>query len=597
MSSNNNGLYVLQTATVKINLNPDEMNDQYEESIKKKIKHKYGDICYGSGFIKKSSIEIVKIENGKRKGSHLHGTLTFKVEFSALYCVPRRDKMIRAKIQTVNKFGILSIAYPMTIIVPRQLQKYENIDVLASVTEGDYVYVRSKDYTVRENRLVVVGIITEKALDVPNFLELPSDGLISDQYHIELSVGSVPPLTFAALGDNESLNLLKNKITPYVNLWESKIKYLINPYEQIDIYRPSNSKKNVSIISYDVEEKTGLYPIFSRAYFKLWEIISELDVLKGLQYQDQAIRIANLAEGPGGFIQCLIDYRNQQHHQVWKKDCYHAITLRADQAKVMDWNSAKSEQYFSKRIKEGYNIHLSYGKSDGNLLDINNIRQFTQDYTGQCHLITADGGIELETDEEYAIQELANAKLFFAEIITALTMQKLDGSFILKIYDIYYQLTLQMIQILSCYYDQIVIVKPRTSRPANSEKYLVCKRFNGIAPEQLTQLYDVLVRWVETESKASYLENQQYVNGVMIAINNHNSCFQQNIAEFNEYNLTLQIEKITEGLNLVATSGMDQKNIKDTYQEVQKDLAIKWCQRFQIPFINQLTETKLNQGE
>lgn len=43
------------------------------------------------------------------------------------------------------------------------------------------------------------------------------------------------------------------------------------------------------------------------------------------------MQIANLAEGPGGFIHCLVDYRNQQHkHPVrgWKHDEYYSITLK-----------------------------------------------------------------------------------------------------------------------------------------------------------------------------------------------------------------------------------------------------------------------------
>src|SRR5689334_20149714 len=105
-------LYIPQTVKVKVNLDPSELDGNYEEKLKRKIKDKYGDSCYKNGFIKKSSIEIVKIENGRRIGAHLHGVLTFRVDFSALFCVPKKDKVIRCRIKTINKFGALATSYP-----------------------------------------------------------------------------------------------------------------------------------------------------------------------------------------------------------------------------------------------------------------------------------------------------------------------------------------------------------------------------------------------------------------------------------------------------------------------------------------------------
>jgi 23S rRNA U2552 (ribose-2'-O)-methylase RlmE/FtsJ len=54
------------------------------------------------------------------------------------------------------------------------------------------------------------------------------------------------------------------------------------------------------------------------------------------------------------------------------------------------------------------------------------------------------------------------------------------GSFILKIYDCGFELTRQLILLLALYYS-VKIVKPVTSRPGNSEKYLLCEHFTGIS--------------------------------------------------------------------------------------------------------------------
>lgn len=580
-------LYVPQTLKVKVNLDPSELDSNYEEKLKRKIKDKYGDTCYMNGFIRKSSIEITKIENGRRLGSHLHGVLTFKVEFKALFCIPKRDKLIRCRIKTLNKFGALATSYPMEIIIPRQLQQYQNIDIFATLKEGDYVYTKTLDYTIKEDKLIVVGTIEELALDKPNSLDLPNDALITEDYQATIVTSLAPPMTNKSLGSNESLNQLKNKITPYAKIWEDKVKYMINPYELIDIYRAEGKAKyNKSIIKYDPKGKDGLIPVFSRAYFKLWEILAELKLLDN--YKGKDIRMANLAEGPGGFIQCLIDYRNKQNGGEWKNDTYNAITLKsADKMQVMDWDSKAPKSYFGEMNTNGYHVNLSYGKGTGNLLDINNIAHFAEiDLKGaKCELVTADGGIELETDEEYSIQELANAKLFFSEVLTALTIQQKDGTFILKIYDIYYDITLQIITLLSIYYDQIIIIKPRTSRPANSEKYIVCRNFDGISQEKLAELYELFKKWVSIEGAASYLDNKNYVNTLFTFIESSGSGFLQNVVEFDDYNITMQIEKITEGLNLIASKDIDKKDVITAYKNSQKDMAIKWCEQFEVPYL------------
>lgn len=580
-------LFVPQIVKVKVNLESSELDGNYEDKLKKKIKEKYGDSCYLNGFIRKSSIELVKIENGRLLGSHLKGHLTFKVEFKALFCIPKKDKSIRCRIKNINKFGAMAVLYPMDIIIPRKLQQYQDIDIFAKLKEGDYVYVKILDYSVREDKLIVIGTIVEAVLDKPNSLDLPDDALLSNEYQSSILKGITPPLALSMLGNNDSLNQLKDKISENESLWDKRIKYMISPYELIDIYRPDKANKyNKSIIKYDFNGKDGLYPVFSRAYFKLWEILVELKVLE--PFANKPIRIANLAEGPGGFIHSLFDYRNQQNGGTWKSDSYHSITLKSGpNTNVMDWDSKHAHTYFTKMKSQGYNLNLSYGTGDGNLLDILNIKYFTDsDLKEQkCMLVTADGGIELKGDDEYSIQEIANAKLFFAEILTALSVQEMGGSFILKIYDVYYGLTAQMLTLLSIYYDQLTIIKPRTSRPANSEKYIVCRGFTGIEALKLAELYNMFSKWLATEPDRSYLENKEYVHSIFTFAEDSGSGFTQNIVEFNDYNVTMQIEKITEGINLMSGKAAEKADVLKLYKENQKELAIKWCQQFKVPYL------------
>ena len=55
-----------------------------------------------------------------------------------------------------------------------------------------------------------------------------------------------------------------------------------------------------------------------------------------------------------------------------------------------------------------------------------------------------------------------------------LCIQKKDGNFILKIFDCFMNHTINKILFFIFFYEKTYIVKPKTSRYANSEKYIVC---------------------------------------------------------------------------------------------------------------------------
>lgn len=97
--------------------------------------------------------------------------------------------------------------------------------------------------------------------------------------------------------------------------------------------------------------------------------------------------------------------------------------------------------------------------------------------------MTGDGGIECIGDKEFDYQEVFNVKLFLGEIITALKVQEMDGRFILKIYDCSFELTKQLLALLCVFYKKVTIIKPVTSRPGNSEKYMLCEGFLGLTKE------------------------------------------------------------------------------------------------------------------
>ena len=121
------------------------------------------------------------------------------------------------------------------------------------------------------------------------------------------------------------------------------------------------------------------------------------------------------------------------------------------------------------------NIKLEYGKDNtGNILSIENFNYVVNKYNQKMDIITADGGFDFSVD--FNKQEISITKLLYGQISYALCMQKKGGCFVLKIFDCFMQHTIDLLYILSAFYEKVYIVKPNTSRYANSEKYIVCKK-------------------------------------------------------------------------------------------------------------------------
>ena len=77
----------------------------------------------------------------------------------------------------------------------------------------------------------------------------------------------------------------------------------------------------------------------------------------------------------------------------------------------------------------------------------------------------------------------------------AFSIQKIGGTQIIKIFDTFTPLTIKLLYLVSTLYNNVYIYKPLTSRPANSEKYIIAKGFKGIDSNYLKSLYSIVAKW------------------------------------------------------------------------------------------------------
>ena len=285
-------------------------------------------------------------------------------------------------------------------------------------------------------------------------------------------------------GFNIFIHKSKDKMS-FVNDPKYKNKnfyHITNPFEHT-ITNSDKDKLDISSYSklYFKISETSKVPIVSRAFYKLWEILMVFDLLP----KSGPVISAHLAEAPGSFVQALIFFREKFYKSSdYTKDEHYVISI-ADKDTI-------GVPSFKKDFRTEYSRVKIYEQDGGDLTDTKSINKFVK-FSAKAHLITADGGF-IWKDENYQEQEAY--RLVLGEIITALKTQAPDGSFILKLFEMHTDITIKMILILSSVYTKVYIVKPLTSRPSNSERYIVCRGFVGV--DNLAQIINLMEELLES---------------------------------------------------------------------------------------------------
>jgi 23S rRNA U2552 (ribose-2'-O)-methylase RlmE/FtsJ len=297
---------------------------------------------------------------------------------------------------------------------------------------------------------------------------------IEKQMQVNLNVNikssDIPETPKHEYGYNTKLNICRNKIDNIdADNWK-KVRWYINVYD------------------FQVKD-----PIINRAFYKYWEIVNEFEIFE--DYNDKEL-ILHCAEAPGGFIQgtniylqierlsqsverktvevdkdgfTIVKSRKKNTRSDYK---IYTISLNKELPQYKNYNLPS----YNKNILNKY-LCITYGKDQTG--DINNLSNI--DYIGSMskmpfYLITADGGFDEGTDFNH--KEQLHYNLILSEVYSAIQLQKQDGHFILKVFDILTETSIHLLYLLTLCYKEVYIYKPKTSRPTNSEKYIVCKYFN-----------------------------------------------------------------------------------------------------------------------
>lgn len=255
---------------------------------------------------------------------------------------------------------------------------------------------------------------------------------------------------------------IKEKISNCIH-WD-KWSRLINPYDKIQYLAKNKNTKD---------------------YYKYFEILKYFNITRDSPEMGSSAHIGessiHSAKALSYFLPKINWYVGLEKHNNEIRKNINKSQIELNKLAETDLEKNTDENGYSRLIY-----------SDNELTVVENLNNFRKT-VGKVNIVIGD--CTTDTSHDPNNQEQLVFYLLFAQIVTALQMQLLDGHIIIKIYDTITRPTCQLIYYLSNFYEYVSIIKPRTSRYTNSEKFIVAKKFKGIHDDELKLLSKILANW------------------------------------------------------------------------------------------------------
>ena len=143
-------------------------------------------------------------------------------------------------------------------------------------------------------------------------------------------------------------------------------------------------------------------------------------------------------------------------------------------------------------------------------------------------------------------------------------------------FDIFEKSTVDIIYLLSCFYNKVIITKPYTSRGANSEKYIVCKNFKFKQVEHIITKFINIVKILENINFDEYSIHSV----VNIQIQKY---WLNSICESNSILGQKQIDNIIATIKIIIHKERKQEKIH-YLKSVNVQKCVNWCIKNNIPY-------------
>eukprot|EP01064_Diplonema_japonicum_P013756 TRINITY_DN21308_c0_g1_i1.p1 TRINITY_DN21308_c0_g1~~TRINITY_DN21308_c0_g1_i1.p1 ORF type:complete len:446 (+),score=80.52 TRINITY_DN21308_c0_g1_i1:42-1340(+) len=340
----------------------------------------------------------------------------------------------------------------------------------------------------------------------------------------------------------------------------------------------------------------NVIPFRTRAALKLADIDQEAGFLSFQDGLEQATFV-DLCGAPGSWTEYMIwaihTYGYLQNMFVPKKALGWGFSLKTENW-LLDWALDNFHTTAKKNLLNRKNFALWGEEGDGDITNNDNLTDFMlkiqEETTHGVDLAMGDGGVICEAD--YENMETQLRRVILCEIIAMMLVLKKGGNFVLKVLDVTTAFSICMMWILYQEFEEVDLVKPTLSRPANSERYFIGKRRrrgptwtvpSATPPSELLEKFkstalspsDTLEMLFAVNSRESTL--QSFIS--LSSMQSHEG-FTSWLSSRNDTHLTQQLSFIT-----VINDALKLEEEDREIFEIQRDLADRWWGRSRLgPF-------------
>ena len=608
--------YNIQVISERVNVKPMYLTSNFEQVITTAAKFKLeGKICK-SGYVRPDSVLVLSRSLGYYNSAHFQGQVTFDVELVCDICNPVRGDTIFCEVVNLHQYGLRANAgdnSEISVYVMREHHSDHFDDPKLCEHSHILVEVICTRCKLNDKKIIVTGKIVR-------VFEQQS---LQDYENKSVDITTAQDVVFGDLKVLESGSAAECKTSLGYDFFIKGVKKILgtaqkdlknfllcSSMDETDesnaerkcgkMYRDARSLMNEFELisppySYYSDGLVSPYKPIDRAFFKLWEIIHDFQLLPRYELNaPTGLVCVHLAESPGAFTEATFR---------WRAGLYADVETSIDQIFVMSLKSENetspgvpAAELLQNRFTDYPNFHMVYGgeadgavpedfegrqgDDSGDLFKLGNILDIGADVSvvGGADFVTSDLGFEFSDVEE--LREQCMTFPIFAQFVAVLTVQKTGGNAVIKVFDIFTEVTAKVIGMMTSFYERAYLTKPYSSRSGNPEKYLVCKGFKSVSKEQLGVIYRLFEDWrrVEPSIGGEYHKNTSFVNdmeGVTLP-----QTLRDSILAFNHVNVAQRQIRALNGMTRVMRSGRIGSSFKAFQITKQENAARMWFRKY-----------------
>lgn len=255
-----------------------------------------------------------------------------------------------------------------------------------------------------------------------------------------------------------------------------KAKSRLDQYPLPESYKITHGEDAFMVAKKDLLNRYNI-PFITNAWIKCYEMLKEFNLLSNVKTK---INYFDNAAFPGAFILATRYYTNLKYKKLpfhWKA------------SSLINTDGALLDTYCI--YKNNPDNFIMTDKDNGDVTSFHFHKNLSKNVTNM-DLYTSD--IAISAIGRYEKEEEANLPIHMGQVICALITLKQGGNAVFKTFTYTHLMSLNIIEFLTVLFDTVYITKPATSRPLNSEVYLVCKGYN--IPDKLDKFVKLLQDYI-----------------------------------------------------------------------------------------------------